>query len=91
MTGEMQARPMAEVLEAFRRRVVLTGGNEEEHCSLYELAHLREVNAELVAALQGQVESDGCIVACGNGSDDPEECSPACAKVRAALSKVGAK
>lgn len=44
---------------------------------------------DLLEALQSFVdEGDGCIQACGNGGEDPEECSPLCAKVRRAIVKA---
>lgn len=44
---------------------------------------------EMARALLGLVDEAFCIDACGNGGEDPEECSPRCVEVRDALHKAG--
>ena len=40
-------------------------------------------------ALMELLEEDGHIEACGNGGEDPEDCSPKCFQLRALLYEAG--
>lgn len=43
---------------------------------------------DMARALMGDLDPDGHVIACGNGGSDPEDCSPRCRKVTAALRKA---
>jgi hypothetical protein len=43
---------------------------------------------DLGAALESLIEGDGHIRACGNGGENPEDCSPECNRATAALARA---
>jgi len=80
-------RPISEYREALKRNIQY---HDPDHLALEvaldELEQAREHVRVLRAALEQFTSvEDGCINACGNGGEDPEDCSPLCAKVRSAL------
>lgn len=44
---------------------------------------------DMARALLGELDPDGHVIACGNGGDDPCDCSPRCQRVTDALRKAG--
>lgn len=44
---------------------------------------------DMARALLSELDPDGHVIACGNGGDSPDDCSPRCRKVTAALRKAG--
>jgi hypothetical protein len=74
----------------------LASFREERNAFRDENARLLKENAEkdvtskaLADALGSMRDAAGHIEACGNGGEDPENCSPLCNKVDAALRRAG--
>lgn len=44
---------------------------------------------KMARELLGMLDEDGHIQACGNGGEDPENCSPACFRIRNVLYEAG--
>lgn len=59
------------------------------YAEVCDVARLIAAVPDMARALLGEMDPDGHVIACGNESSNPDDCSPRCRRVTAALRKGG--